>query len=153
MQVNKLCHIFCILRGEDVICLLHIFKYIKTSAWYYLVSSHQTTAIKTDITGGHTGSYWSCQNLHNPSPVPLASSAVLCLCASRGHPCPVSQWMPPLSPPRPLPVCFIKPVGDEVKSWRQHSRLVSVFRLPLHSAGRGMEQSEVLSNDKQRKVF
>lgn len=47
------------------------------------------------------------------------------------HPSLRFMWPPCLSPgecPCPLPVYFIKPVRDEVKSWHQHSRLVSIFR-------------------------
>lgn len=64
-------------------------------------------------------------NRHSPCSVPPASSAVLSLslCALHAATLPVSQWMSP----RPLPVCFIKPVRDEVKSWRQLFRLVSIF--------------------------
>lgn len=72
------------------------------------------------------GSYWSCQTSHSPSSVPLpASSAVLSpsLCAFHAAP----RLSAAECHPHPLPVCFIKPVRDEVKAWRQLFCPVSSF--------------------------
>lgn len=106
----------------------------------------QRYIIKTDRYGGA----WivlELPNLHSPCSVPLASSAVLSLslCALHAATLPVSQWMSP----RPLPVCFIKPVRDEVKSWRQLFRLVSIFssRSTPQAAGWSTVRCSLMTNN------
>lgn len=92
-----------------------------------IILCHSAHIIETDRYGrgmDHAGAAKPPQPLFSPSCFISSPLSIWCfpsLCASCGHPCLSASECP-----CPLPVCFIKPVRDEVKSWRQHSRLVSI---------------------------
>lgn len=135
----------------------NIFKYFKAqTCWYYSVITPKCTMahshiITTDRYGrgmDHAGAAKPPQPLFSPScfiSSPLSVSLSLSVLFTR-PPCQSASECP-----CPLPVCFIKPVRDEVKSWRQHSRLVSIFssRCTPQAAGWSTVGCSIMKNNER----